>query len=107
DYYNYYYAGLFLNLLVFAGCFISLWFYSDYFTSVFSISEDKSLWILGVGAVILAQLLTLYFQSLLLAFQELKVYAILSAAGIVSAVLFCYFALLNFNFPVVLLAVGL
>jgi len=107
DYYNYYYAGLFLNLLVFLGCFLSLWFYKDYFTTVFSITENRNFWIFGIAAVILAQLLTLYFQSLLLAFQELKIYALLNAAGIISAVAFCYFALVNFNFPVVLLAVGL
>lgn len=100
-------AGVWLNGLIFLISAFLIMLFKDYLVHVFAQGMHPAFWIGLVLIVLLIMLFNLYFLSLLLSRQNLKLYAVLNISSIAAGVLLVYFCIANYSFSVVLLAVGI
>jgi PST family polysaccharide transporter len=82
-------AGIWLNILLYAGSVILLIVFSDYFLSVFHFHLSSTWIILLLLAGLFIYIINLFFLSVILSFQYIKPYAIITMAGAVLLTLFC------------------
>lgn len=101
-----FYAGLWLNGLIFLGSIGALFILKGYFISVFSIGMNPFIWFVLISAVLLIQLLNSYFLSLILSQQQIQLFALINIVSTFLGVVLVYASIEFFTFPMVLIAAG-